>query len=80
MLVAGGNEACAGAEDVVGECSPPVPTRAGYVEQGTDPADQTEHVYTDVGGRDEVHGESSDDTVYTGCGADTIFGTDGAVT
>ena len=33
--------------------------------------------YIDIGGRDEVHGESGDDTVYTGCGNDVIFG-DGA--
>ena len=28
----------------------------------------------DIGGADEVHGESGDDTVYTGCGDDRILG------
>ncbi|HMC69643.1 MAG TPA: hypothetical protein VKJ07_10860, partial [Mycobacteriales bacterium] len=30
--------------------------------------------YVDIGGSDEVHGESGDDTVYTGAGNDIIFG------
>ena len=30
--------------------------------------------YADIGGHDEIHGESGDDTVYTGCGNDVIFG------
>jgi Ca2+-binding RTX toxin-like protein len=32
---------------------------------------------SDIGGADEVHGESGDDTVYTGCGNDRIFGDSG---
>ena len=31
-------------------------------------------VYYDIGGADEVHGESGDDTVYTGAGSDIVFG------
>jgi len=30
--------------------------------------------YTQIGGRDEVHGESGDDTVYTGADHDAIYG------
>ena len=47
-----------------GNCSTPVDRRA--------PA--TASKYIDIGGRDEVHGEASDDTVYTGCGDDVIYG------
>ncbi len=28
----------------------------------------------DIGGADEVHGETGDDTVYTGCGNDVLYG------
>ena len=28
----------------------------------------------DIGGADEVHGETGDDTVYAGCGNDIVFG------
>ena len=28
----------------------------------------------DIGGNDEIHGESGDDSVYTGCGNDVVFG------
>ena len=30
--------------------------------------------YHDIGGYDEVHGETGDDTIYTGCGNDVAFG------
>jgi hypothetical protein len=30
--------------------------------------------FNNIGGADEVHGESGDDFVYTGCGSDVVFG------
>src|SRR6266542_2555916 len=52
----------AGAQ-AVGNCSTPLPTCAGTLSK-----------YTDIGGRDEIHGEASDDTVYSGCGDDVVYG------
>ena len=46
----------------------------GNITTKTDPADVTASRYTDIGGSDEIHGESGDDTVYTGCGNDVIYG------
>ena len=40
-------------------CSTPLPTCEGNIETATDDADVTESRYTDVGGRDEVHGEAT---------------------
>ena len=61
-------------DDATGECSTPLPTCAGNIATVTDPADATASRYTDIGGADEVHGESSDDTVYSGCGNDVLYG------
>ncbi len=58
----------------VGQCSTPLATCDGQIDTKTDAADTTAAAYTDIGGRDEVHGESGDDTVYSGCGNDVIFG------
>ena len=65
--------------DATGNCSTPLASVAGRRCHGnigvaTDPADLTASKYVDIGGRDEVHGEASDDTVYTGCGNDVIYG------
>ena len=69
------NPACStAAPGATGQCSTPLPTCAGNIVTRTDAADLTASRYTDVGGRDEVHGESGDDTVYAGCGDDVIFG------
>ncbi|HEX6131212.1 MAG TPA: hypothetical protein VF044_05745 [Actinomycetota bacterium] len=62
------------ADDATGECSTPLPTCAGNISTTSDPADLTAHRYTDIGGGDELHGESSDDTIYGGCGNDVIYG------
>ena len=58
----GGTGPCSGA-NASGVCSTPISTCAGTASK-----------YTDVGGRDEVHGEAGDDTAYGGCGNDTLFG------
>jgi Calx-beta domain/RTX calcium-binding nonapeptide repeat (4 copies) len=52
--------------DAQGKCSTPLPICSGEFTGGSK--------YVDIGGRDEVHGESGDDTVYTGCGNDIIYG------
>ncbi|HSO02245.1 MAG TPA: hypothetical protein VLS46_06935, partial [Gaiellaceae bacterium] len=46
------------------------PTRFGSGPYGCDGLTST----FDIGGADEVHGETGDDTVYTGCGADVVYG------
>ena len=30
--------------------------------------------FNNIGGDDEIHGESGDDTIYAGCGNDVVFG------
>ena len=62
------------ADDATGECSTPLPTCEGNIATTTDAADLTAHRYTDIGGGDEIHGESSDDTIYGGCGNDVLYG------
>jgi Ca2+-binding RTX toxin-like protein len=62
------------ADDATGECSTPLPTCEGNITTTTDAADPTASRYADIGGADEVHGESSDDTVYAGCGNDVVYG------
>ena len=38
------------------------------------PARAPARPYGDIGGDDEIHGESGDDTAYTGCGNDVVYG------
>jgi Ca2+-binding RTX toxin-like protein len=52
---------CSGSP-ATGECSMPLPGTFGI------------NKYIDIGGHDDVHGESGDDTVYTGPGHDKMFG------
>ena len=51
-----------------GNCSTPISacyTGAGVANNGADRAG-------DIGGRDEIHGETGDDTAYAGCGNDVL--------
>jgi len=53
-----------------GNCSTPISacyTGAGVANNGADRAG-------DIGGRDEIHGETGDDTAYAGCGNDVLYG------
>jgi Ca2+-binding RTX toxin-like protein len=59
---------CANGSPASGPCSNPLTTGTCHgVGTGTSK-------YVDIGGGDEVHGESGNDTIYTGCGNDVIFG------
>ena len=54
--------------DTVGTCSAPLP-----ILPGRNGGPGTAWV-TDIGGNDEIHGESGDDTVYGAIGSDVIYG------
>jgi len=61
---AGKDPACSSAgAGATGECSTPVSSCTAYGGP-----------YADIGGHDEAHGESGDDTIYTQCGHDIAFG------
>ncbi|HEV8460189.1 MAG TPA: Calx-beta domain-containing protein [Gaiellaceae bacterium] len=49
-------------------CSAVVPTCHGSNFNATT------GTFNDIGGVSEIHGESGDDTIYSGCGADIVFG------
>jgi Ca2+-binding RTX toxin-like protein len=57
---------CANGSPASGPCSNPIPLCSGS-GAGTSR-------YVDIGGRDEIHGETGNDTAYGACGNDVLYG------
>ncbi|HET7128184.1 MAG TPA: hypothetical protein VFJ93_03815, partial [Gaiellaceae bacterium] len=57
---------CANGSPASGPCSNPIPLCSGS-GAGTSR-------YVDIGGRDEIHGETGNDTAYGACGNDVVYG------